>query len=32
METAIAEVELYKQAYGSKVPDLRYERFVFFAA
>ncbi|TVP91529.1 MAG: RES domain-containing protein [Pseudomonadaceae bacterium] len=29
METAIAEVRYHQQAYWSKVPDLRYERFVF---
>lgn len=29
METAIAEVRYHQQAYWSKVPELRYERFVF---
>ncbi|MGH1449512.1 MAG: RES family NAD+ phosphorylase [Pseudomonadaceae bacterium] len=29
METAIAEVRFHQQSYWSRVPDLRYERFVF---
>ena len=31
VETAIAEVRHHQQAYWSRVPDLRYERFVFRA-
>lgn len=29
MDTAIAEVRYHQQAYWSRLPDLRYERFVF---
>ncbi|MFN3582227.1 MAG: RES family NAD+ phosphorylase, partial [Pseudomonas sp.] len=29
METAIAEVRYHQQFYWSRVPDLRYDRFVF---
>jgi hypothetical protein len=31
IETAIAEVRYHQQAYWSRVPELRYERFVFRA-